>query len=793
MTDAGPPDNPTAPCGPVELRIVGMTCAACVSRLEAALRRVPGVQSATVNLATEKATVVCDGGEADRENLVEAVEIAGFDVAHEVTARDAGAVEPDVSARLPLFRVIAAAALAAPVVVIGMTWMHHAPAWARWLSFALATPIQVWCALPIHAAAARVVRHGSADMNVLVSLGTWAAYGYSVWAMATGAGHLYFESAATIIALVLLGRFLETRARGRVSQAIRSLMALSPPTATVERDEGWVAVPVSEVQVGNRILVGAGERIPTDGIVLEGESAVDEAMLTGETWPVSKRVGDAVIGGTVNGMGVLICRATNLGAHSMLARIVALVEAAQTRKPPVQHLADRVAAVFVPSVLAVALATFAWWSLVAGVPVAEAIWPAIAVLVIACPCAMGLATPTAVMAATGRGAQIGVLVRDGAVLERAARVTAVMLDKTGTVTVGKPTVTDIVPAADADPEQILALAAAAEQGSAHPIAAAIKAEAARTGLAVPSVGRSDSHPGRGVVSVVEGEEVRVGSLEWMRAQGMAACAEMERAATDLAASGKATCAAAYRGRVIGLVAVSDPIAPGAASAIETLRRLGLKVRMVTGDRRDVALAVGRAVGIDDIEAGVLPEGKSAMVDRWRQSGQRVAMVGDGINDAPALAASDVGVAMGTGTDVALEAGDAALMRPDLGGVADLIRLGRATLSVIKQNLFWAFAYNTIGIPLAAAGLLNPMFAAGAMGLSSVCVVGNSLRLTRFRPTVLHPEQERDSDTDGHAGSDHSRIVGDQQTRRDGQQHSNTWPNGQRLHRVHPKGKRASDD
>jgi Cu+-exporting ATPase len=711
------------------LQIRGMTCAACAARLEKVLSRVPGVASAAVNFATERASVRWSDTTPERALLVDAVEAAGFEVEYppDGTHEDVGSPHEAASDRTAILRVVIAVVLAAPVVVIGMAWMHHAPTWARMTSAALATPVQLWAAWPFHRAALRVVRHGSADMNLLVSLGTWASYGYSLYAFATGMPNLYFESAATITALVLVGRYIEQRAKRRVSRAIRGLMALTPPTARVRRAAGWEEVATAHVSPGDEVLVRAGERIATDGVVVEGSGTVNESMLTGESWPAPKVVGDRVVGGSVNGLSALVIRATAVGEDSVLARIVRLVEQAQASKPPVQRLADAVAARFVPAVLAVSVGTFLWWLLVVGAPVSEAVWPAVAVLVIACPCAMGLATPTAVMAATSRGAQLGVLVRDGAALERAAGIGTVLLDKTGTLTRGRPTVTDVVPVNGRPSGAVLAWASAAEYGSDHPIAAAIRASAAEAGVAVPVATDFVTEPGKGVCALVAGTSVRVGSAAWLG--GAAASGEVVR---SLEAAGKAVCLVEVGGSLAGVIAVTDPTSAGAAGAIARLQGLGLRLVMVTGDGAAAASRVAASVGIAEVESGVLPDGKAAIVERYRVGGKRTAMVGDGINDAPALAAADVGIALGTGADIAVEAGDVALMRDDLHGVADVVMLGRATLRTIKQNLFWAFIYNTIGIPLAAAGRLDPMIAAGAMGMSSICVVANSLRLSRFR-------------------------------------------------------------
>ncbi len=620
-----------------------------------------------------------------------------------------------------------AVGLAIPIVAIGMVWMHGAPGWLAWTSFALATPVQFYCGRQFLAAALKVLRHGSADMNVLVAIGTLTAYGYSVAALFSGAGHLYFESAATITALVLVGKWLEARARGRVSEAISRLVRLAPKTARVRRGGEWVEAPLAAISVGDEVAVRAGERIPADGTVVEGSTSVDEAMLTGESWPVPKAVGDEVIGGTVNTLGAVTVRATRIGSDATLARIVRLVEHAQGTKPPVQRLADAVAGRFVPAVLAISAATFLWWRIVAGMPSSDALWPAVAVLVIACPCAMGLATPTAIMAATGRAAEIGILVRDGSSLERAARVAVVLLDKTGTVTVGRPVVTDVVTVEGVDAEEVLRLAAAVERHSEHPIGAAVVAAAADAGLLVPPSSGFKAEPGVGVTGEAAGRKVTVGRLD-----AAATGTGLESEAARVAGQGKAVCGVNVDGRIIGLIAVADNTVDSAAEAVARLYRLGCEVVMATGDRREAAMAVAAAVGIRRVEAGVRPEHKVELVRTYQARGGAVAMVGDGINDAPALAQADVGIAIGTGTDIAVEAGDIALMRANLHGVADAIRLGRATLAVIKQNLFWAFVYNVVGIPLAAMGRLDPMLAAAAMGLSSVSVVTNSLRLRRFR-------------------------------------------------------------
>lgn len=747
------------------LDIRGMTCAACVARLERALLRVPGVVSASVNLATEQASIT--HVDASLDAMLEAVEIAGF----EGSAAEADAAIPASLDRRSgrddaglSRRAVVAVAFTAPVLVIGMVWMHQPPAWAGWLALSLATPVQFWCGAPFLVSAGRVLRHGGADMNVLVSLGTLTAYSYSVWAFLGGGGHLYFESAATITTLVLVGRRLEARARGRVSEAIGRLIGLAPTMAHVRRAGSWQDMPVKALRAGDEVLVRSGERIPVDGAVADGSSSVDEAMVTGESWPVQKAKGDEVIGGTVNGAGSLVVRATRLGADSTLARIVRLVEHAQGTKPPIQRLADAVAGRFVPAVVVVAVGTFLYWTLAAGLTVGEALWPTVAVLVIACPCAMGLATPTAIMAATGRAAEIGVLVRDGAALERAARVTTVILDKTGTITEGRPTVTEVVPAQGQNADDVLAWAAAVEVGSKHPIGIAITEAALNRGLTIRSASGFRDEPGVGVIADVAGLKVSVRRVDEQPAGGL------ERVAGDLAGMGRAVCMVTVDGAPLGVIGVADNVRKGAHSAIEGLRELGLEVVMLTGDRAVAAHAVAAAVGIGSLEAEVRPERKSEVVAEYQRSGRRVGMVGDGINDAPALAQADVGISMGGGTDVAVEAGDVALMSADLDGIADVVRLGRATLAIIRQNLFWAFIYNVIGIPMAAAGRLDPMVAAGAMGLSSVSVVTNSLRLRQFRGRRGVDQTKRGQRyAQAHPCRDDPRVVEQEESRRSSEQ------------------------
>ena len=637
-----------------------------------------------------------------------------------------------------------------------------------WVLWALATPVQFWVGRQFYRAALSAARHGGTTMDSLVVLGSSAAYLYSAAGVLFpgffdhhGLGTpMYFDSAALIITLILLGRLLEARAKGQTGEAIRTLIGLQPRTARVMRGGGEVDLPIAEVRHDDIVRVRPGEKVPVDGVVVEGSSAVDEAMLTGEALPVVKGPGDEVIGATLNTSGTFTLRATRVGAETALAQIVRLVEQAQGARPPIARLADLIASWFVPAVMAVAGVTFVVWLLAGPQPALNyALINAIAVLVIACPCALGLATPTAVMVGTGKGAQNGVLIRDGASLETAQTLQTIVLDKTGTVTEGRPAVTDIVLAADGDgravatsPDELLRLAAAAERGSEHPLAAAVVRAARERGLELPDARDFRATAGHGVRAVVDGHDVLVGNERLMvqgdvtrdvppvggAAAGDAAvgCGE---AAGRLAAAGKTPIHVAVDGRPAGLIAVADPVKPGAAAAIARLHGLGLRVVMVTGDRRETAAAVAAEVGIDEVVAGVLPDGKAAEVARLQTGGVRVGMVGDGVNDAPALAQADVGVAIGTGADVAIEASDVTLVSGDLNGVVTAIALSRATMRTIRQNLFWAFAYNTALIPIAAGILyppfgilLNPIFAAAAMGLSSVTVVSNSLRLRRFR-------------------------------------------------------------
>jgi Cu+-exporting ATPase len=743
----------------VTLPVRGMHCAACVNTVESALRSVPGVADAVVNLATERATITFDPARTGPPVLREAVAKTGYELGESLPAlgtepADAEAAR-DREGRLTRAKFLVGAVLSVPVLIGSMPeFFPWAPAWLQnpWVLLALTTPVQFWVGLEFHRGFLRDLRRRTAGMATLVSLGTTAAYVFSLAVtlaphtfMALGA-MTYYDTPAVVITLVVLGRWLEARARGRTSAAIRRLVQLAPRQARVVRDGQDVEVPTGDVQVGDLVRIRPGERVPVDGVVVEGASTVDESMLTGESIPVEKRPLARVFGGTVNGTGSFVFRAERVGSETTLARIVRLVEEAQGSRAPIQRLADRVAAVFVPIVLGIAALTFVTWWLLAPPPaLLFAVTNAVAVLVIACPCAMGLATPTAVMVGTGRGTEHGVLFKNAAALERLGAVDTVVFDKTGTLTRGKPTVTDVVSVHGVD-DDVLAVAAAAEQGSEHPLADAVVAAAKARGLAIPPVTEFVTVPGQGIDAMAPAGRVLVGNRTLMDARGVSVDALAPRAVT-LAADAKTVIYIAVGGRLIGLVAVADVLKPEAAEAVHALRALGLDVAMLTGDGRATAEAIARAAGIERVVAEILPDDKAREVKRLQEGGRRVAMIGDGINDGPALAQADVGIAMGSGTDVAIEAADVTLMRGDLRGVVAAIPLARRTITVIKQNLGWAFAYNVILIPVAAGVLypiwgvlLSPMLAGLAMVLSSVSVVANSLRLRNWSPPVIRKER-----------------------------------------------------
>ena len=736
----------------VTLAIDGMTCASCVSRVEKALLRVPGVVRAEVNLATESASVTLATRHIDEAALVTAVERAGY-VARPRHAEsgEAGALAATSRRSTEWWPVAVAAALSAPLVLpmIGLLFGQH---WMLpgWIQLALATPVQFWLGARFYRAGWKALRAGSGNMDLLVALGTSAGYGLSLVQLLRYGNHsmqLYFEASAVVITLVLLGKWMETRAKRQTTEAIRALNALRSETARVRRDGVDTEVPVTQVHVGDVVVVRPGERLPVDGQVVEGSSDVDESLITGESLPVAKHGGDKVTGGAVNGEGLLVVKTTAVGAESTLARIVRLVESAQAKKAPIQRLVDRVSAVFVPVVIVIALATVLAWGLSTG-EWESAILNAVAVLVIACPCALGLATPTAIMVGTGAAAKLGILIKDAEALEVAHGVTVVAFDKTGTLTVGKPELMAALPAASAgmDPvtqrAALLAASAAVQAGSEHPLASAVTNMAKSEGLVIAPATGVRAVAGRGVAARVEGRELRLGSTRFMQELKVDVTA-LARAAADWQARGctvswlaevpsGAPANVSTKPRLLGLLAFGDTPKASAAAAVNALQKMGIRSALITGDNAGSARGVAQALGITDVHADVLPEHKADIVAKLKAGGERVAMVGDGINDAPALAIADVGIAMSTGTDVAMHTAGITLMRGDPALVADAIDISRRTYAKIRQNLFWAFIYNVVGIPLAAFGLLNPVIAGAAMAFSSVSVVSNALLLRRWK-------------------------------------------------------------
>jgi len=734
-------NTPQAEQEVVELSISGMTCAACSGRIERQLNKLAGVE-AVVNLAAEKAHIRYAPKLIDRAALIATIEKTGFgatlstaDTHEEEKARKLAAYQQE------LRRFWIALALTLPLIgqmafMFGGDWDAHYDVLPRWLQFTLATPVQFWIGKRFYVGGWNALKSGGGNMDVLVALGTTMAYAYSVVVTFFGLHqHVYFEASATVITLVLLGKILEARAKARTSAAIEALIKLQPQTAHVERNGQLVEINVKAMIPGDVFIVRPGEAVPVDGEVIEGASSVNEAMLTGESLPVAKATGTTVYAATVNGEALLKCRATGVGSHTLLAGIIRLVEQAQGSKAPVQRLADRISAIFVPVVTVIALVTFVlWWWL--GGEFTPAMVNAVAVLVIACPCALGLATPTAIMVGTGLGARAGVLIRNAQALELAEKLEVLAVDKTRTLTQGKPAVTMVVPleklGAGDTASDVLRLAASLEQGATHPLAQCIVARAKAEGLELATPTDVVATPGRGLAGMVDGAKIAAGSPAFMAEQGVA-LAEVHLAAL----AGQSIVAVAKDGIAIGLIGVSDPLRESSKAAVARLQKLGVEVVMLTGDNAATAAAIAREAGVDRFEAEVLPGDKAAAVAKLKVgaggTARIVAMAGDGINDAPALAAADVSFAMGAGSDVAMEAADITLMRDDLNGVADAISLSRATLAKIRQNLFWAFIYNVLGIPLAALGYLNPVVAGAAMAMSSVSVVSNSLLLRRWKP------------------------------------------------------------
>jgi Cu+-exporting ATPase len=718
----------------VLLRIGGMSCASCVGRVEKALRKLPGVLSASVNLATETAALRVLSTVAVSA-LIEAVERAGYSASD--AAQGKGSAPPPRPAWWP---VLASAVLTLPIAapmllgLFGIAWMLPG-----WLQLALATPVQFWLGARFYRAGYRAVRAGTGNMDLLVALGTSAAYGLSIYLLVEHAGHgmphLYFEASSTVITLVLLGKWLEGRAKRQTTEAIRALSALRPATARIRRDGSEVELPVEQVTVGDFVLVRPGERVPVDGEITEGRSHLDESLITGEGLPVAKAVGDRVTGGSINGEGALSLRTVAVGTETTLARIIRMVESAQAAKAPIQRMVDRVSAVFVPIVLGVALLTLLAWIGATG-DWEQGLINAVAVLVIACPCALGLATPTAIMAGTGVAATHGILIKDAEALELAHAVTTVAFDKTGTLTEGRPSLVSVQGAAGVPVDEVLRLAAALQGHSEHPLGRAVTERARADRLEVPAARDVQALPGRGLEASVGDERLLLGSSRLLRELGADAAALVAEAAR-LEQQGRTVSWLLRRhgegAAVLGLLAFGDAVKPAAPRAVARLKELGIATVMLTGDNRGSALAVGRALGIDELRAELLPGDKAGVVQTLRAAGSIVAMVGDGINDAPALAAADVGIAMSTGTDVAMETAGITLMRGDPRLVADAIDVSRRTYATIRRGLFWAFAYNVVGIPLAAFGWLSPVIAGAAMAFSSVSVVANALTLRRWRP------------------------------------------------------------
>lgn len=728
----------------ITLRVSGMTCAACSARVEKKLDSLEGVKAANVNLGTEKATVEYLPEQITVADLIKAVRSVGYEAEIvEDISRDQEMEEKEAEIQNLRILLVISIALSLPLLlsmllsILGWDWAGTAWLHNQYFQLIIATPIQFLIGARFYQQSYYALRSGSANMDVLIAMGTSAAYFFSLYNVffeEVGLGmmkSLYFETSAIIITLVLLGKYFEAVAKGKTSEAIRKLAALQAKTARVVREGVEVDIPIEEVEIGDIVIVRPGEKVPVDGRIVEGHSSLDESMLTGESIPVDKQIGDMVFGATINKFGTFKLEATRIGRETALAQIIKMVEDAQGSKAPIQKIADQVAGVFVPTVLAIAVVTFVIWYLL-GQEINQALLSAVAVLVIACPCALGLATPTAIMVGTGKGAENGILVKGGEHLEAAYKLNAVVVDKTGTITKGIPELTDVLSLGDLEPDDILQLASIAEKRSEHPLGVAIAARAIEVLGQLSEPDGFEAIPGRGVQAVVDGKTVYVGTRRLMREKGID-IEGLESRITELEDQGKTAMLMAVEDKLAGILAVADTVKESSPEAIADLQNMGIEVYMITGDNHRTADAIARQVGIRHVLAEVLPENKAEQVNQLQAEGKIVAMVGDGINDAPALATAHIGMAMGTGTDIAMEAADITLMRGDLRTIPAAIRLSRQTMRKIKQNLFWAFIYNIIGIPIAALGMLNPVIAGAAMAFSSVSVVTNSLTLRRFNP------------------------------------------------------------